>query len=141
MTPRQRPFANAGFGLAIAAGLLAAPLPPQTDASAAPHREARGQQCFYASNITNFTAASDRVVYIRVGVNDVYRLDLMNACPELSFRLGIGLSQANGGSTICSPIDLTIRYRQAGADRICPVRDMRKLSPDEVAALPKRDRP
>ena len=72
---------------------------------------------------------------------DIYRLDLMTDCPELSFRQRIQFTHVGGSSSICSPIDLTIQFRQAGARRLCPVSDMRKLRPDEVAALPKRLRP
>jgi hypothetical protein len=65
----------------------------------------------------------------------------MNDCPELGFRQSLGLSRADGGTDICAPIDLTISFQQNGARRICPVQDMHKLSTDEIAALPKRDRP
>ena len=130
--------------LALAAAIGATPLAPATRASAEPSSRpapAAGQQCFYARNINNYVAASDRLIYLRVGVNDVYRLDLMTDCPELSFRQNIEFQRADRGSNICSAIDLTITYRQNGARRICPVQEMRHLSPDEVAALPKRDRP
>jgi hypothetical protein len=139
----QSPFRSAAAAVfTLAIGVT--PMAPTSRANAEPPSRpapAAGQQCFYARNISNYIAASDRLIYLRVGVNDVYRLDLMMDCPELSFRQNIEFQRAERGSNICSAIDLTVTYRQNGARRICPVSEMRKLSPEEVAALPKRDRP
>ena len=144
MLSHVKPVA-AAFSLAILGMLAAAPLAPRAQPAPQPAprpaNDAAKQQCFYARNISNFTANDNRVVYLRVGVRDIYRLDLMTACPELGFRQTIEVSRANGSSNICSGVDLTIGFRQSGARRVCPVREMRRLSPDEVAALPKRDRP
>ena len=131
-------YASTALGLVLAA---ASPLTPLAEPSARHASDAATQSCFYARNISNYTAPSDRLVYLRVGVNEIYRLDLMIDCPELSFRQDIGFERADRGSSICSAVDLTITYRQNGARRICPVQDMRKLGPEEIAALPKRDRP
>jgi hypothetical protein len=110
-------------------------------AQAEPQHQADHRSCFYASNIENYAVASDRRLYLRVGVGDVYQLDLMNDCPELTFRQNVQITHTGASSLICSPIDLTIRFRQIAARRVCPVAEMRKLSPAEIAALPKRDRP
>jgi hypothetical protein len=129
--------AAAAAGLILIGALAATPL-----ASADPKDgRAESRQCFYARNISNYTAVGNRLVYLRVGVADIYRLDLMNDCPELSFRQTIEFARADPGSSICSANDLTLHFDEAGAHRICPVLDMRKLTPDEVALLPKRDRP
>jgi len=136
-----KPIGAVALGLAAAVAITAAPLAPRAEPSSPLAKDASRRQCFYASNINNFTTEADRIVYIRVGVSDVYRLDLMTECPELSFRLDVQFTRADPGSSICSPVDLTLSYRQNGARRICPVVDMRKLTPQEVAALPKRLRP
>ncbi len=136
-----KPIGAAALGLAAAGAISAAPFALRAEPSRPPAKDAPPQQCFYSSNINNFTTEADRIVYIRVGVGDVYRLDLMTECPELGFREDIQFTRADRGSSICSPVDLTISYRQNGARRICPVVDMRKLTPSEVAALPKRLRP
>jgi len=136
-----KPIGAAALGLAAAGAIVASPLALGAEPSSPPAKDAARQQCFYASNINNFTTEADRIVYIRVGVADVYRLELMTECPELGFRQDIGFTRADRGSSICSAVDLTIHYRQNGARRICPVVDMRRLSPGEVAALPKRLRP
>jgi hypothetical protein len=125
--------------IALAAVSLLMSAPPSAAQAQPPAKPQRS--CFYASNINNYTVADSRTIYLRVGVADVYKLGLMSDCPELTFRTTNLSFTRSGVGSICSPIDLTIRYRQAGARRICPVADMRKLTPAEIAALPKRDRP
>jgi hypothetical protein len=108
-------------------------------ASAAP---ATGRnQCFVRRNINGFSAPNDRTVYIRVGVSDVWRLDLMTDCTGLSFRQAFGLEDRPASAWICSPLDATVIVRQTGISQRCPVSAMHKLTRDEIAALPKRDRP
>ena len=97
--------------------------------------------CFSARNVSNFAVADDRTVNIRVGVRDVYRLDLFGVCPDLGGQNKIAI-KSNGSSFICSPLDASIVVRGAfGRLERCEVRGMRKLTPGEVAALPSRDRP
>lgn len=125
-------------GLTLALGALSTLAgAPWAGAAPAPTR----QPCFYASNINNYTVPNDRLVYIRVGAADVYRLDLMNDCIGLSFRQSIAFTRDDPSTTICSAIDLTIRFREVADREVCPVSEMRKLTPVEIAALPKRDRP
>jgi hypothetical protein len=134
-TPSKR-CTSAALALASALAAVASPI-----AQAEPEHRAAPQSCFYASNIENYAVANDRLVYLRVGVADVYRLDLMTDCPELTFRQNIAITHTGASDLVCSPIDLTIRFRQIAARRVCPVGDMRKLTAAEVAALPKHDRP
>lgn len=136
MRPRLR-FA-AAFSLAIVGALTVSALGPRAQPATDWAKQPRRQQCFYASNISNYTTEGDRIVYLRVGVNDIYRLDLMTDCPELSFRQNIEFSRVDRGASICSAIDLMIKFRENGARRICPVGEMRLLTPTEISALPKR---
>lgn len=98
-------------------------------------------QCFYTRNINGFQASDDHTLYIRVGVRDIYRLDLMTDCQGLTFRQGIGLESTPGDPWICSAIQATVVYRDTGIRNRCPVSNIHKLTPDEIAALPKRDLP
>ncbi len=108
---------------------------------AQPASRSGGEQCFFRSNINGFIAPNDHTVYIRVGVRDIYRLDLMSDCTGLSFRQGIGLESTPGDPQICSAIQATIVYRDTGIPNRCPVSAIHKLTPAEIAALPKRDLP
>jgi uncharacterized membrane protein YuzA (DUF378 family) len=98
-------------------------------------------QCFLVSNIDGFHASDDRTVYVRVGISDIYKLELMTECTGLTFREDIGLDHRGSGPWICSPLDAEVVYRDAGVPERCPVSAMHRLTPAERDALPKRDRP
>lgn len=122
------------------AAVLAGAVLSATTVSAQP--PAKGDsQCFYRRNINGFRAPDDRTLYIRVGVRDIYRLDLMVDCTSLTFRQGIGLESTPGDPWICSAIQATVVYRDVGMRNRCPVSSIHKLTEAEIAALPRRDLP
>jgi hypothetical protein len=94
--------------------------------------------CFFQRDVSSFKAANEHTVYLRVGVNDYYRLDLISDCQNLDFALGLALQNRSGGPTICSPLDAELIVRQSGAPvDHCPVTAIHKLNPAEVLALGK----
>src|SRR5277367_1035888 len=97
--------------------------------------------CFYRRDVNSFNAPDDHTVYVRVGMNRIYRLDLMTSCLDLTFRQRIGLENRPAIAWICSPLEATVVYDATGIPQRCPVKAIHKLTPDEVTALPKRDRP
>ena len=100
-----------------------------------------GGQCLLSTNVENFSAPDTHTVYLRVGANQIWRLDLMNDCLELPNRLNIGLQATGGDPWICKPIQATIMNQGVAVPHRCPVRALHLLTPAQVAALPKRDRP
>ena len=123
------------------AALAGAVLMAASTAALAQPAPKAANQCFFTRDVNNFNAPDDHTVYIRVGVSDVYRLDLMVNCLSLTFRQSLGLESTPGNSWICSPLDATVIYHETGMRQRCPVKAIHKLTKDEVAALPKRDRP
>ena len=112
---------------------------PVTTATADP--PSSHNACFLRSNVEGFSAPNDRTVYLQTSARDTYRLDLMTECTGLSFRQSLGLEARPGSPWICSPIEATVVFRDAGVNERCPVTAIHKLTPDEIAALPKHDRP
>ena len=119
-------FAASGLTLAVAAGGAGA---------------ATQDQCFMSRNINGFSAPNDRTVYVRVGVKEVWRLDLMNDCTGLAFRNSFALQGSPTGPWICHPLDATVIFNEPGNRQRCPVSALHRLTPDERAALPPHDRP
>jgi hypothetical protein len=105
--------------------------------------KASTDQCFWARNVTSFAAPDDHTVYVKVNMHDVYRLDLMISCPDVDWNQRVALQSSHGaGGSICSPLDAEIISHAQGIGRQrCPVKAMHKLSPDEIAALPKKAKP
>lgn len=121
------------FALAL---FLLSPLASPALAQAAGRNE-----CILSSNVQSFNAPDNSTVYLRVGVNEIWKLGLMNNCLELPWRLNIGLKTTGTGPWICRPIQATIINSGAGIPHRCPVISMHRLTADEVAALPKGVKP
>jgi hypothetical protein len=128
--------------IAVAAAVLASTAhaqPPQSKLKAPKPQRA----CFYARSVTNFAAADDRNLYIRVGARDVYHLSMFGNCFDLSWVHSLGL-KSRGGNFICEggniSVDVVTRDAAPGVQS-CPVTAIRRLTADEAAALPKKARP
>ncbi len=99
--------------------------------------------CFPARSVNNFAAVDDKNLYVRVGVRDVYQLEMFGNCFDLSWVHSLGLV-SRGGSFICEggPSGVDVVTRDAGPGlQTCPVSSIRKLSPEAIAALPAKARP
>ena len=121
--------------LAAVACLAAGAAQAADTAKPKPHRA-----CFWTRDVNSWSAADDHTVYIKVGVKDVYRLDLMGACPDIDWSWKMGL-ESHGSSSICSALDATIIAKSPIGPQRCPVREVTKLTPQEIAALPPKHRP
>ena len=100
-----------------------------------------GQQCFFAGNVSNFTAVDASTVNIRVG-SDVYRLDLMSSCRNVNWNNRLSLASRTG-SSICTGTGFgtTLISRGVTGQQRCQVHRITLLTPAEVEALRPRDRP
>lgn len=124
--------------LAAAAAMLLAGAASAKEPEAKPPTGKR--ECFLASNVTNFAAADEKTIYVRVGVRDVYQFDMFGRCPDIDWNQRLALVSRTS-SWICDGMDAdVITHTPLGPQR-CPVRSIRKLTPAEVKALPKRAQP
>jgi hypothetical protein len=98
-------------------------------------------ECFWTRSIQGFSAPDDHTVYVRASSRDIYKFDLMGACPDVDWNQRIALV-SRSGSNICSGMDAEIVSHATGlgAQR-CPVSHMHKLTPEEIAALPRKSLP
>ena len=103
---------------------------------------AAGPSCFSLHQLESTRPDGDQKIYARVGLHEVYRLDLAYRCSELLDQEGIILTPAGGMDQICSPLDLDIRARAlGGGSTACLLKSITKLTAEEAAALPKKVRP
>jgi hypothetical protein len=110
---------------------------PAADAAPKSHP---ARACFHPSEINGFHASDDQHVYVRVGVKDIYEFKLFGSCPDIDWTEHLGLI-SRGGGFICSGLDADLLVPSPIGPQRCPVRDIRKLSPAELAALPPKSRP
>lgn len=110
-------------------------------AGAAPSDPKPARSCFFADQVNGWRQAGDQAVLVNVGAKQVYRLDLFSSCHDLDNNLTIGLETRGGGSSICDGLDATIIVRSPIGPMRCPVTKVTKLTPEEIAALPRKDIP
>ena len=125
--------------LLLAAGACA--LAATTSQAAA--KPAPDSNCFLSTQWRGWTASKDGdVLYLRVGLSDVYRVGLIpksRVRKEPDYFL---INQVRGSSWICRPIDLDLELSDhLGFRQHVFVRELRKLTPEEIAALPKKEVP
>jgi hypothetical protein len=134
-------LAPAAFALAAALALAASAQPPPPAGPPPPPKPRAA--CFWESRIENFAAVDQENLYLRVGIHDVYRAKLFSTCLDLDWVHHLALV-SRSSSLICegpNP-DATVIVRATGVGRQrCPVTYLQKLTPEEVAALPKGARP
>ena len=98
------------------------------------------KQCFWTRNANGFAAPDERTLNVRVGVRDVCQFEMFGPCQDIDWAQGIAL-RSRGGSTICTGMDAEVIAPSVLGPQKCFVRSVRKLSPAEVAALPKGAKP
>jgi len=127
---------------AAAAGLmsLSAATPQAAAKSPLEPGDKPRRQCFWTHQASSFAAADDKLVNVRVGVKDVYQFEMFGRCHEIDWQNKIALV-SRSGSSICTGMDADIVTPTSIGPQRCAVRAVRKLTPEEVKALPKRAKP
>jgi hypothetical protein len=138
--------AAAAFG----AGSPAAAQPPGGPSAApqggnadAAQSQSRGRSCFWIRNVRGFRSVDNRTVYVRAG-NDIFALELFAPCPGVDWAHNASL-RSRAGNSICEGRGnaLNIYVRQTGGRRPqrCAVTNVRRLTPPDIAGLPRGARP
>ena len=126
------PMRLAPFLMFSAVAAVAGPAAAQPSRNAPP-------QCFSQRDIRNYAAQDDYTVNLRIGPRVVYQAKTVIGCPDIGYGAAIGYR--SNSEFVCSELDLTLVTRTNRGPRECPLKSIRRLTPTEVAALPKRARP
>lgn len=124
--------------LAAAAAMLAGGVATGETPATKPASPRR--QCFLTSSVESFAAADQKTLYVRVGLRDVYQFDMFGPCPDIDWNQRLALV-SRSSSWICDGMDAEVITHSPIGPQRCPVRSIRKLTPEEVKALPRRARP
>ncbi|HEX4097401.1 MAG TPA: DUF6491 family protein [Caulobacteraceae bacterium] len=124
--------------LAVAAAALAC----TSAAPAQPHADTSNANCFRLSMMSDWRPDGDRRLYLRVGVNSFYRVDLAARCASLPYEGNhLVMSPTPGSDLICHPIDLDLKVSENGVREPCFIKSITRLTPEEAAAIPKKAKP
>ena len=133
-------FPNVARASLAALGLLLA-LPTPGVAATAP--ASTSSNCFLSTDWAGWKSPSPNVIYLRVRVNTVYRLDLATASNDLDEPFVHLVNKVRGSDWICSPLDLDLQLvDDHGAFREpLIVKSLTRLTPAEAQAIPPKFRP
>ena len=99
----RRVFAAAALSaIATVALFVSADAQPQPQAGESPGAS-KDNACFFQRDVSSFSAAGEHTVYLRVGVNDYYRLDLTSDCQNLDFCAGPGPAKSQAAARPSAP--------------------------------------
>lgn len=119
----------AGAAVATLSGVAAQAAPAQ-------------KSCFYTSEWRGWSSPDPSVLYLRVGVNDVYRVDLQGNRTRLKTPGRFLVNRVRGPSTVCSALDLNLAISdEHGFSTPLFPKSLTKLSREEVQAIPRQYRP
>jgi len=102
------------------------------------------RECFPINQLQGWKAPDNKTIYIRVNMNQYFRLDLAGTCAMLTMPDSHLITRARGSDTICSAIDWDISVSESPPDAIpeaCIVKQMTPLTPQEVSAIPPKFKP
>jgi Family of unknown function (DUF6491) len=99
--------------------------------------------CFSANEFQSWRATPDtRTMYVRVGANRYYRLDMAGTCPALRWPSAFLITTFRGPTSICSHLDWDLKVSEPnGIPTPCIVQKMTPMTPAEAAALPPAEKP
>jgi len=98
--------------------------------------------CFAASQWTDWKSPSPNVIYLRIDLHRVYRLDLSAGSSELQDPDVHLVSKIVGSDWICSPLDLNLEVSDLnGLREPLIVKSITPLTPAQVKAIPPQNRP
>jgi len=134
-------MARAAIWTAATVALLTITACASTDPGSETAGASTPRQCFTANNVRNFRVVDSRTVNVRAG-RQVYRLDMFGNCPDLRWTEGMALT-TTGGPTVCtgSGLGTNVVIRGTTGPQRCSVQTVTLLTPEEVEALPPRNRP
>ena len=131
--------------LAVAA-IAAAVLTGCTTDDAYMAQQGEGLACLRPAQISGWRLIDDETVLVHAGVNDYYQLDLAAPCPQFDWTRSLGfetLGRVHRSGIICPSTAEQLNVVMPVGNNVlrCPVRDLRLMTPDEIAALPPPLRP
>ncbi|HEY3947785.1 hypothetical protein [Phenylobacterium sp.] len=107
-------------------------------ASGAGAQPASGDQCFLTRLLQGHTVGPDgHTLYFGVNGADVYQVTTSGPCLAHATANDPIVLRDRGLGKICHPLDLELTVRGTR----CTVEKLTKLTPQEIAALPKRLQP
>lgn len=106
---------------------------------------AKQQNCFLSNDWKSWSAPAagkGDVLYLKVSLNDIYQVDLTPGSHAHKYPGAFLINQVRGSNWICSAIDLNLSLSDnQGFRQPLIAKSLHKLTPEEIAAIPRKDLP
>ncbi|MBV8593933.1 MAG: hypothetical protein JOZ27_06505 [Caulobacteraceae bacterium] len=123
----------------VACGALASALAIAATTSAQSRSADPEGPCFFVTEWKGWSSPDPNTLYLRVNMHDIYKVSLSAGSPSLAWPDMHLVSVDRGGSSICTALDLDLKVADThGFAEPLIARSLRKLTPEEVAAIPKK---
>jgi hypothetical protein len=110
-------------------------------ATAADKASKPAKACFQANDVRNWKFFDhEKRVNLTTDRKDVYTGEVIGICPSADFSQTLGI-KSRLSRFICEGDDVGLFMSDAAGPEHCHMQKIRKLSADEVAALPKEQKP
>jgi len=111
-------------------------------ASAAEPGAVSRSPCFFTTQWRGWSSPSPNVIYLDVGGHKIYRVDVVGGSYRLKSAGNFLVSNVRGSSSICSALDLDLAVADNHGYYLPLIaQKLTLLTPEEVAAIPRKDRP
>ncbi|MGZ3272623.1 MAG: DUF6491 family protein [Caulobacteraceae bacterium] len=94
--------------------------------------------CFFTRNWDGWRSPDEKTIYLRVGLRDIYKVDLASGSSLLTWPDSHLINEVRGTDSVCSPIDLDLKVANDHFVEPLFIKAITKLTPEEVAAIPKK---
>ena len=135
------------IGIALLAAALLGAVASDADETAKPDDAAKPkpQACYFIQNIESWKPAADaKSIYLRVNLKHFVKLELATSCPTLTWPDARLITRWRGVNSFCDALDWDLSVSQGpygGFQVPCIVKKVVPMTPEEVQALPPKQRP
>jgi len=125
----------------LAAGMVAASA--MLGAASAAPADTGGRNCFMANDWHGWSSPSPDVLYLAVNFRDVYKVELAQPVEGLNLVDTVLISDEEGPQSVCGAVDLHLimTHHRGGSRQGLIIRSLTRLTPEEIAAIPRKYRP
>jgi len=106
--------------------------------AATPEKGNTTRNCFMTQDWENWRGADANTIYLRVRIHDFYKLELSGGSNMVTDQSNHLVSIVRGSSWICNPLDLDLKISDGHITEPLIVKSITKLTPEQVAMIPKK---
>jgi hypothetical protein len=127
--------------LLLAGALATAAFAGAASAATTPSAPAATRSCFFQRDWESWHAPDRNTIYLKINLHDIYRVDLSAGSDLLTWPDAHIINKVRGPDSVCSPLDLDLSVSDGHIHEFLIAKAITKLTPEQVAAIPKKDLP